>query len=79
MHFSDPYKANGNILLTIEKVSEFARGHDKNSSGRRFSDAVYIRGLPWKIYAIPPTVSAQKHLGFFLQCNSDSGNLAGGH
>uniref|UniRef100_A0A914HBN3 MATH domain-containing protein n=1 Tax=Globodera rostochiensis TaxID=31243 RepID=A0A914HBN3_GLORO len=72
----DPYKANGNILLTIEKVSEFARGHDKNSSGRRFSDAVYIRGLPWKIYAIPPTVSAQKHLGFFLQCNSDSGNLA---
>uniref|UniRef100_A0A183BWT5 BTB domain-containing protein n=1 Tax=Globodera pallida TaxID=36090 RepID=A0A183BWT5_GLOPA len=64
-----PYKPKGQIMLTIEKVSEFAR-EDENS--RRLSDAVYIRGLPWKILATPRTVSAQKCLGFYLYCNTEN-------
>ncbi|KAI3419392.1 hypothetical protein GPALN_006637 [Globodera pallida] len=69
-HDDDPYKPKGKILLKIEKVSEFAR-LDK-TSGRRISEAVYIRGLPWRIFADPLTLpdSAQKCVGFFLQCNS---------
>ncbi|KAI3419421.1 hypothetical protein GPALN_006665 [Globodera pallida] len=65
-----PYKPKGTIILTIEKVSEFARLDE--TSGRRFSEAVYIRGLPWKIYADPrtPPNSAQKYLGFYLCFNA---------
>uniref|UniRef100_A0A183C4Z9 BTB domain-containing protein n=1 Tax=Globodera pallida TaxID=36090 RepID=A0A183C4Z9_GLOPA len=62
----DPYKANGHIMLTIEKVSEFAR---EDRTSRRFSEAVYIRGLPWKIGTFAQNVSAQQWLCFFLQCN----------
>uniref|UniRef100_A0A914HLK8 BTB domain-containing protein n=1 Tax=Globodera rostochiensis TaxID=31243 RepID=A0A914HLK8_GLORO len=62
----DPYKAKGKIMWTIEKVSEFARADEYS---RRRSEAVYIRVLSWKIYAYPNTVSPQKFLGFFLQCN----------
>ncbi|KAI3419184.1 hypothetical protein GPALN_006937 [Globodera pallida] len=72
-----PYKSKGQIMLTIEKVSEFAR-EDENS--RRFSEAVYIRGLPWRILATPRTVSAQKCLGFYLYCNTENsveGGLVG--
>uniref|UniRef100_A0A914HIP3 BTB domain-containing protein n=1 Tax=Globodera rostochiensis TaxID=31243 RepID=A0A914HIP3_GLORO len=67
----DPFKLEGNIMLKLEKVSEFARA-DGNS--RRLSDAVYIRGLPWKILAIPRTLARSpiKHLGFFLQCNGEN-------
>uniref|UniRef100_A0A183CSR7 MATH domain-containing protein n=1 Tax=Globodera pallida TaxID=36090 RepID=A0A183CSR7_GLOPA len=67
----DPCKAKGKIMLKIEKLSEFAR-EDGNSSRR--SDAVYIRGLPWKILAQPQTLpgSAQKYLGFYLQCNKEN-------
>ncbi|KAI3418060.1 hypothetical protein GPALN_010649 [Globodera pallida] len=38
---TDPYKAKGQIVLQIDKVSKFA-GEDENS--RRLSEAVYIRG-----------------------------------
>uniref|UniRef100_A0A914HSJ4 MATH domain-containing protein n=1 Tax=Globodera rostochiensis TaxID=31243 RepID=A0A914HSJ4_GLORO len=70
----DPYKPKGQILLTIEKVSEFAR--EDKTSGRRLSETVYISGLPWKISADPQTLpdSAQKYLGFFLQCNVGNTN-----
>uniref|UniRef100_A0A183CLF0 MATH domain-containing protein n=1 Tax=Globodera pallida TaxID=36090 RepID=A0A183CLF0_GLOPA len=40
-----------NIVLKLEKVSEFAR-EDGNS--RRLGEAVYIRGLPWKINISDP-------------------------
>uniref|UniRef100_A0A914HAM3 MATH domain-containing protein n=1 Tax=Globodera rostochiensis TaxID=31243 RepID=A0A914HAM3_GLORO len=52
-----PYKANGHIMFTIEKVSEFAR---ENENSRRFSEAVYIRGISWKIMATLQIVSSQK-------------------
>uniref|UniRef100_A0A914HZ66 MATH domain-containing protein n=1 Tax=Globodera rostochiensis TaxID=31243 RepID=A0A914HZ66_GLORO len=68
-----PYKPNGKIMLKIEKVSEFMRW-DKNRGRQLSEEAVYIRGLPWKIYADPPTLpdSAQKWLSFFLQCNAEN-------
>uniref|UniRef100_A0A914H2D2 Ubiquitin carboxyl-terminal hydrolase 7 n=1 Tax=Globodera rostochiensis TaxID=31243 RepID=A0A914H2D2_GLORO len=72
----DPYKPEGKVMLKIEKLSEFAR-EDGNS--RRLSESVYIRGLPWKILAIPRELGrrtqngfAQKCLGYFLQCNADN-------
>uniref|UniRef100_A0A914GZP1 MATH domain-containing protein n=1 Tax=Globodera rostochiensis TaxID=31243 RepID=A0A914GZP1_GLORO len=63
----DPYKAKGQIMLKIEKVSEFAREDDENS--RRFSKAVYIRGLPWNILA-KRAGFAEKQLNFYLECNT---------
>uniref|UniRef100_A0A183BXP9 BTB domain-containing protein n=1 Tax=Globodera pallida TaxID=36090 RepID=A0A183BXP9_GLOPA len=72
----DPYKLEGNIMLKIEKVSEFARGHQgcacSGVNSRRLSEAVYIRGLPWKILAVSRTVIGQKYLGVFLQCNTEN-------
>uniref|UniRef100_A0A914IG67 MATH domain-containing protein n=1 Tax=Globodera rostochiensis TaxID=31243 RepID=A0A914IG67_GLORO len=68
----DPYKAKGNIVLKLEKVSEFAR-EDENS--RRLGEAVYIRGLPWKILAVQRVLrrrSREKCLGFFVQCNGEN-------
>uniref|UniRef100_A0A183BHU5 BTB domain-containing protein n=1 Tax=Globodera pallida TaxID=36090 RepID=A0A183BHU5_GLOPA len=64
----DPYKAKGVVLLTIEKVSEFAQ-EDGNSL--RLSEAVYIRGLPWGIYAYTRTDSSgRKCFAFYLQCKA---------
>uniref|UniRef100_A0A914H0Q1 BTB domain-containing protein n=1 Tax=Globodera rostochiensis TaxID=31243 RepID=A0A914H0Q1_GLORO len=65
----DPYKANGKIMLKIEKVSKFAR-QDENS--RQLSEAVYIRGRPLKILAQPSRKGKGKYLGFFLQCSTES-------
>ncbi|KAI3422613.1 hypothetical protein GPALN_013113 [Globodera pallida] len=62
-----PYKANGHIMLTIEKVSEFAR---ENESSRRFSEAVYIKGISWKIMATLQIVSTQKCLS--VQCYAEN-------
>uniref|UniRef100_A0A183BPS2 MATH domain-containing protein n=1 Tax=Globodera pallida TaxID=36090 RepID=A0A183BPS2_GLOPA len=64
---SDPYKAKGKIVLKIEKVSEFAR----ERNGHRLSEAVYIRGLPWKILVIqrPATVN---NLSFYFRCNDET-------
>uniref|UniRef100_A0A914H608 MATH domain-containing protein n=1 Tax=Globodera rostochiensis TaxID=31243 RepID=A0A914H608_GLORO len=66
-----PYKAKGMVMLTIEKVSEFARGDEKS---RRLGEAVYIRGLPWKILALLQTLpdSAERWLGLYLQCNGEN-------
>ncbi|KAI3415241.1 Ubiquitin carboxyl-terminal hydrolase 7 [Globodera pallida] len=64
----DPYKPNGQIMLKIEKVSEFAQ-EDENS--RRLSEAVYIRGIPWRILATSRTNCDQKCLGFYIQCNAE--------
>uniref|UniRef100_A0A183BTV1 MATH domain-containing protein n=1 Tax=Globodera pallida TaxID=36090 RepID=A0A183BTV1_GLOPA len=64
----DPFKANAKITLKIEKVSEFAR-EDENSR-RGHSEAVYIRGLPWKILTYAKIESGRKCLAFFLQCKA---------
>ncbi|KAI3418063.1 hypothetical protein GPALN_010652 [Globodera pallida] len=62
---SDPYKAKGQIVLQIDKVSKFA-GYENS---RRLSEAVYIRGLPWKILVTSQTVTDQ--MGVYLQCNAE--------
>uniref|UniRef100_A0A183C8R8 MATH domain-containing protein n=1 Tax=Globodera pallida TaxID=36090 RepID=A0A183C8R8_GLOPA len=36
---------------------------------RRLSEAVYIRGLPWKILATSVNVHNRECLGFYLRCN----------
>uniref|UniRef100_A0A183CG82 MATH domain-containing protein n=1 Tax=Globodera pallida TaxID=36090 RepID=A0A183CG82_GLOPA len=63
----DPYKPKGQIMLTIDNVSEFAR---VNVNSRRVSEAVYIRGLSWKIKAISQAYFDQ--FGFYLQCNDEN-------
>ncbi|KAI1702064.1 BTB/POZ domain-containing protein [Ditylenchus destructor] len=63
----DPYKPDGFVELRIDRFREFARG--TSDSQQRLSTATYIRGLPWKILAIPREI---KTLGFFLQCNGDT-------
>uniref|UniRef100_A0A183CGS8 BTB domain-containing protein n=1 Tax=Globodera pallida TaxID=36090 RepID=A0A183CGS8_GLOPA len=64
---SDPYKAKGKIVLKIENVSQFAR---VNVNSRRLSEAVYIRGLPWKILATSDAFSDE--FGFYLRCNDEN-------
>ncbi|KAH7716481.1 Peptidase C19 [Aphelenchoides avenae] len=74
----DRYKPEGTVTLEIDRFSEFARGNPPDA--QRLSQPVYIRGLPWKILAIPRDLnrspldrrSGSKALGFFLQCNADS-------
>uniref|UniRef100_A0A915N272 MATH domain-containing protein n=2 Tax=Meloidogyne TaxID=189290 RepID=A0A915N272_MELJA len=66
----DPYKSEGQIILKIEKFSEFAR---ESLGNRRLSDPVYIRGLPWRILAIVREMGRPagcRCLGYFLQCNN---------
>ncbi|KAL3087420.1 hypothetical protein niasHS_008749 [Heterodera schachtii] len=65
--FSD--ENEGTLSIDIEKLSEFARER-MNSS--RYSDGIYIKGLPWKIVA---KINAKKNrtekwLGFYLLCTA---------
>uniref|UniRef100_A0A914HZ19 BTB domain-containing protein n=1 Tax=Globodera rostochiensis TaxID=31243 RepID=A0A914HZ19_GLORO len=59
---SDPYKAKGKIVLKIDKVSEFV-----HVDSRRLSEAVYIRGLPWKI--LVTSAAYYDRFSFYLRCN----------
>ncbi|KAL3078309.1 hypothetical protein niasHT_032715 [Heterodera trifolii] len=63
----------GTLSMDIEKLSEFARER-MNSS--RYSDGIYIKGLPWKIVAKINTKkdSTEKWLGFFLWCTAPKEN-----
>ncbi|KAL3112548.1 hypothetical protein niasHT_018754 [Heterodera trifolii] len=74
-------KAKGNrrgtLSLEIEKVSEFSR---ESLGSSRFSDAVCINGLAWKISAriifkaVEGTTDEEKNrLGFFLWCDAKEG------
>lgn len=73
----DKYKPEGLVRLDITRFSDFARGLPAENA-QRLSEPVYIRGMPWKILAIPrdgsrsPNRQSGKCLGFFLQCNGDS-------
>ncbi|KAL3078311.1 hypothetical protein niasHT_032717 [Heterodera trifolii] len=64
----------GTLTMDIEKLSEFAR-EKVNSS--RYSDGIYIKGLPWKIWAQINTKkdSTEKWLGFFLWCTAPKENV----
>ncbi|KAF8356289.1 math-33 [Pristionchus pacificus] len=72
---SDPYKGTGYLRLDIPNFSEFCRLEQDKT--QRISKSVWVRGLPWKILAIPRIVDNRndrtlrhtKALGFFLQCN----------
>ncbi|CAJ0575801.1 unnamed protein product, partial [Mesorhabditis spiculigera] len=72
----DLYRPEGMLELEIDKFSEFARG--PADVQQRLSKPVFVRGLPWKILAIPRDQNrcsgarTNKALGFFLQCNGDS-------
>ncbi|KAL3090674.1 hypothetical protein niasHS_004466 [Heterodera schachtii] len=65
------YKYKGTIEMELKRVSEFA----VEPFGRqRFSDAVVIGGMPWKIWAKVlmknETIANEKWLIFFLLCDS---------
>ncbi|KAL3116854.1 hypothetical protein niasHT_003378 [Heterodera trifolii] len=61
-------KSKGKLSLKIEKFSEFAR---QKELSRKYSDAVYINGFQWKIFAQIETKSGTKYMGFYIQCNAD--------
>lgn len=52
MHtYLDPYKPEATLHLDIPRFSEFVRGaHD---SQQFLSKPVHVRGLPWRILAMP--------------------------
>ncbi|KAL3109578.1 hypothetical protein niasHT_016922 [Heterodera trifolii] len=66
---SDPNKSNGTISMEIEKLSEFAR---EIILSEHKSETVYIKGMPWKIWAQikARNESNEKWLGFALLCDS---------
>ncbi|KAL3105193.1 hypothetical protein niasHT_028865 [Heterodera trifolii] len=57
----------GTLAMEIEKLSEFAQ---EKVGTRRFSDAVQMKGMPWKILAKinAEKDSTEKCLGFYLLC-----------
>ncbi|KAL3071244.1 hypothetical protein niasHS_015507 [Heterodera schachtii] len=61
-------KSTGKLTLKIEKFSEFAR---QKELSRQYSEAIYIDGFQWKIFAQLQSKSGTKYLGFFIQCNAD--------
>lgn len=76
----DHYKPEATLRLDIEHFSEFARGTSENS--QYLSKPVYVRGLPWKILAMPREQnrmdrrSTVRSFGFFLQCNGEAEALS---
>ncbi|TMS37211.1 hypothetical protein L596_004188 [Steinernema carpocapsae] len=75
---ADKYKPEGTLTLDIPHFTDFMRSHGEGT--QRLSNQVYVRGLPWRILAIPREFRqsvqdkrpAARALGFFLQCNGDS-------
>ncbi|KAL3080428.1 hypothetical protein niasHT_038865 [Heterodera trifolii] len=69
-------RKKGTLLMDIEKVSEFAREEVESS---RYSEKVFINGLPWKIWAQIKTKTEstdnEKCLCFFLLCDSPKKKL----
>jgi hypothetical protein len=71
----DPYKPEGSGQINIDKLKQFATS---GPDSRRYSDVIYIQGLPWKIYAELNEKQndqnvLQKYLGCYLECNTDTG------
>ncbi|KAL3071150.1 hypothetical protein niasHS_015390 [Heterodera schachtii] len=65
--FSDQKK--GTFAMEIEKLSEFAR---EGVNSNRYSEGIYIKGLPWKLWAQICTKkdNTEKWLGFYLLCTA---------
>ncbi|KAL3092887.1 hypothetical protein niasHT_030076 [Heterodera trifolii] len=61
----------GTLLMDIEKFSEFAQ-EELNSC--RYSESIYVKGLPWKIMAKikAEKESVEKRLGFFLMLTASA-------
>ncbi|KAL3086128.1 hypothetical protein niasHS_008745 [Heterodera schachtii] len=57
------------IVLDIEQLSAFA---GENEGSKRYSETVYRKGVPWKIWAKVNTKkdSTEKCLGFYLLCTA---------
>ncbi|CAD6193073.1 unnamed protein product [Caenorhabditis auriculariae] len=74
----DRYAPDGILRLDIDGFSEFLNAPPENC--QRLSKPQYVRGLPWKILAMPRALQnarntfpkQEKALGFFLQCNGDA-------
>ncbi|KAL3123366.1 hypothetical protein niasHT_009509 [Heterodera trifolii] len=66
---SDPNKSNGTLSMEIEQLSQFAR---EIFLSERKSEALYIKGMPWKILAKIEKKNEhnEKWLGFYLSCDS---------
>jgi ubiquitin carboxyl-terminal hydrolase 7 len=63
-NMEDELRSEATFQLTIENFSKM--------SETILSDAHYVRGLPWKIMAMPRSSNDKdKSLGFFLQCNAE--------
>ena len=66
----DDFKLEGQILLKIEKLSEFAQAPNETE---RQSDAVLVRGLPWRILVMNSELFGEaRYLSYNLQCNADN-------
>uniref|UniRef100_F1KR00 Ubiquitin carboxyl-terminal hydrolase 7 n=1 Tax=Ascaris suum TaxID=6253 RepID=F1KR00_ASCSU len=74
----DPYKPEATLHLDIDHFSEFSRG--TSETHQRLSRPVYVRGLPWRILAMPREQTrvnmdrrtTARAFGFFLQCNGEA-------
>ncbi|KAL3110951.1 hypothetical protein niasHT_017724 [Heterodera trifolii] len=64
---SDPDKSNGQIVMEIDKLSEFAR---EIYLSERNSESIQIKGISWKIGAVIiwKQDKPDKSLGFSLEC-----------
>uniref|UniRef100_A0A0N5AEX3 Ubiquitin carboxyl-terminal hydrolase 7 n=1 Tax=Syphacia muris TaxID=451379 RepID=A0A0N5AEX3_9BILA len=71
----DPYKPEATLHLDIPRFSEFARSREPYQV---LSKPVYVRGLPWRILAMPREQTKidrrpqGRAFGFFLQCNGEA-------
>jgi hypothetical protein len=72
----DPFKSEGAVLLKIQKLNQ----PRDESNCRLHSDAIYVRGLQWRIRVDimePDSDDEQKYLGHYIECNAgDTGKLA---
>ncbi|VDM43307.1 unnamed protein product, partial [Toxocara canis] len=74
----DPYKPEATLHLDIDHFSDFSRG--TSETHQRLSRPVYVRGLPWRILAMPREQTRvnmdrrtnARAFGFFLQCNGEA-------
>ncbi|VDM97127.1 unnamed protein product [Thelazia callipaeda] len=74
----DPYKPEGVLHMDIDHFSDFARG--SSETHQKLSDPIFVRGLPWRILAMPREQtrfqserrSLGRAFGFFLQCNGEA-------
>lgn len=63
-NMEDELRSEATFQLTIDNFSKMTE--------TILSEAHYVRGLPWKIMAMPRSSNEKdKSLGFFLQCNAE--------